>query len=176
MLAPLASLQTPSAPNPSQARGSVQTVSSASARSARRFHAARIGVRLADVRMVACWRPPCEHGRSPFIAPASSWDSVGLVRRLRVDVLGLVRRIGLSGYSWFAVVAVRRSCVGLRCAAPDASAPDGSSRSRRCALKSSAALGARACPHCVRSRRPPSPLATHRPLTSIAPGSLVFAW
>ena len=52
MLAPLASLQTPSAPNPSQAPGSVQTVSSASARSARRFHAARIGVRLADARPV----------------------------------------------------------------------------------------------------------------------------
>ena len=50
MLTPLASRQTPSAPNPSQAPGSVQTTSSASARSARRFHAARIGVRLADAR------------------------------------------------------------------------------------------------------------------------------
>ena len=50
LLAPLASLQTPSAPNPSQARGSVQTTPFASARSARRFHAARIGERLAGVR------------------------------------------------------------------------------------------------------------------------------
>ena len=50
MLAPLASLQTPSASNPSQARGLLQTAPYASARSARRFHAARIGVRLADDR------------------------------------------------------------------------------------------------------------------------------
>ena len=54
MLAPLASLQTPSAPNPSQARGLLQTAPYASARSARRFHAARIGGWLAGVRSTIC--------------------------------------------------------------------------------------------------------------------------
>ena len=88
LLAPLASLQTPSASNPSQARGLLQTAPYASARSARRFHAARIGGRLAVVRSVACLQSfpqaPPKVGAAPPPTPLPPSPPMGGVRRPRL--------------------------------------------------------------------------------------------